>query len=534
MKNKTVLLISMILISALIFSTNFSWASQKDNTLVVAVSKTPPGIDIPINITSESHDATQSIYDVLIDYPMIEENGIYKQDFSHLVGYLAESWEISDDYKTVTFYLRKGVMSHNGNELTSEDVKWTFDRLFNNPGDGPFIFGAVLGMDLDDEEADDEAFKAIDKYTFSVTISKGNPVIVKALQMVSLGIYDYTEVKKHITDDDPWAIGWLSNHSAGFGPFMLEKWAPGQECTFVAHENYWQGAPKIKRVVMREVPNSAMRLSLLLGQSVDLAEFLTAREREKVKENPNTKVISSPGAAVMRLEMNAAVEPLNNILVRKAINYAIDKNDIINTVYYGKALLSKSFVPSSYPHYTDKYWKYDRDIEKAKELLKEAGYPDGFDIFLSYEAGITEEEEMAVIVQANLKDIGINATLDKLPGSTYIQRIMDDQLSLFFREDAYYVPDINYGAGLWLYSTSFTNHSNYNNPAVDKLVEEVRITFDEERRLEIAIEIQELVSDNPPWAFLVEPGYHHCALNNLTGFSNLTTGAIDWYYFDWE
>ena len=204
------------------------------------------------------------------------------------------------------FKLREGVMSNWGNELTAEDVKWTWDRKFGLAAIGGF-YTKVSGLSRPED------VRVEGKYTISFNLDNPNPLILKIHPNLYNPIYDSTKCKEVATDDDPWAKGFIENDSAGFGPYKLESMAPRQQAVFAAREDYWQGKPAIDRVIFKEVPTSASRVQLLQGGAVDIAQYLQPLEIKGLKGVPNVEVETVPASFMIWIELNAKMAPFDNV-----------------------------------------------------------------------------------------------------------------------------------------------------------------------------------------------------------------------------
>ena len=183
-------------------------------------------------------------------------------------------------------------------------------------------------------------------------------------------IMDTEVVKEHVTDDDPWAEEWLAkNVAGGSGPFMIESWKPDEEVVFRANPDYWRGKSQIDKLVWKIVPSPATRVTLLLNGAVDVVEGLTTEELLALEGQPGVKIITVPSKNMAYVGLNSTIAPLDNKLVRQAISYAIDYEDIIANVYNGQAQRLWGPLPTGSAYQDPSLWKYDTDLDKAKDLL---------------------------------------------------------------------------------------------------------------------------------------------------------------------
>jgi peptide/nickel transport system substrate-binding protein len=497
--------------------------------LVVAATRTPEGLDQEQVASLEAAEIQGNLYDTLIRFgTKPDEDGSAVVDPTKLEPGLAESWNLSPDGLKVTFNLRHGAKSQAGNELTAEDVKWTYDRGLALGRTITFYLTSILGI----EKGDPKAIEAVDKYTVAINLPKPNSLAVQLFTSDGLAIKDSTESKKHATTSDPWATKWLGRNAAGFGPYRVETWNPGNQIVLTARPDYWAGEPKVKRVVYREVPQSSNRLALVRTGEADLAEYLLPRELESLKDASEVKLAEVPGNFVYRVEGNDTKPPFNDPDVMQALNYLAPRADIIDAVYFGNAQELHSYIPSSYPGFSDAAWDYTFNPQRAKELLAKAGHADGLDITLQYDGGVDIQEQMAVQIKTAYKQGGVNVTLEKVPSAEYASKTFDRKLSFYFRVDSPWQPDPVYAASLWLYSKSFTNYSAYSNKRVDTIIDQMRGELNDAKRLSAAGELQKTVLADPPWVFLVEPAVQVPMKSCLTGYTWYLTSLIRFDDFD--
>jgi peptide/nickel transport system substrate-binding protein len=505
--------------------------AQDPSTLVIASPATPQGLDIEFDVSLGSIDTLGAIYDYLVAYEKIPDPNapdVLREDTSvrpdkpyniALVPKLAESWKVSDDGLKATFKLREGVKSNWGNELTAEDVKWTWDRKHLAKGQGIFQT-AVLGLKSPDQ------VKIEDKYAISFNLEKPNPLLLKQHRNLANPIYDATKCKEVGGTDDPLAIKFLKNESAGFGPYRLKQIVRGQQAVFTARDDYWGDKPFMKTVVMREVPTSAARLSLLQGGAVDIAQFLQPREYISIKGNPSITFDSIKSSYMIWLELNSKIPPFDNIKVRQAVNYAIPRDEIIRTVYYGQADPLTAPMPYIYPDATSDFFHYGFDLEKAKQLLAEAGFKDGFTTTISYNAGDPVQEPISLLFQSALRQIGVNITLEKLPAGVFYENVTKRAKPMIFYLDSPWTADPGYSTFLYFHTKSYVDYSNYDNKKVNQLIESGLETIDPAVRTATYREVQKILMDEAPWGFIAYPKYNVARKRGIKGLTYYTSNNL--------
>jgi peptide/nickel transport system substrate-binding protein len=272
-------------------------AAAAANTLVIAAPATPQSLDCNFDVSLGTFESIAALYDNLLEFKKIpdpKQPGAFREDTGDhpdlpaglaIQGKLAESFELDPGGKFIRFQLRQGVKSNWGNELTAEDVKWTWDRKFALGALGAF-FLSTLGLENKD------GVKVEGKYTVSINLDNPNPLLAKLQPNLYNPIYDSTKCKQESNADDPWARKFLENNSAGFGPYRLEQLQRGQQAVFKARDDYYRGKPAIDTVIFREVPTSATRASLLQGGAVDIAQYLQPLEIIKLRGEKGVAVDS--------------------------------------------------------------------------------------------------------------------------------------------------------------------------------------------------------------------------------------------------
>ena len=322
---------------------------------------------------------------------------------------------------------------------------------------------------------------------------------------IYVGIQDSKAAKANATAADPWAKDFIGKNGAGFGPYYVETWQPGEQVVFRAHEGYWRGAPAIKRVIVRSVPNSANRLALIQTGAIDVAQWLLPNELMQLSKNPAVKLANFRSNFHVIMAMNTAVPPFDNPKVRQAMKYAYPYQDVLKTVFMGMAEPCKSLVPSVFPDNDDDAYKFVTDTVKAKQLLAEAGFPEGLKTNLTYNTEIAWDEQMAIITQTALRRAGIELTLNKLPGGPYFDQEWGRKLTTYFFEDQPNVPAAEYALYAFANSSQRGNHTGYSNPRIDQLTELAMGEPDPARRKQYNFEAQRLLDEDGALIFIARP-----------------------------
>jgi peptide/nickel transport system substrate-binding protein len=482
--------------------------------LVTGVPATPAGLDREYHLSPGSLEAIDALYDNLTGYKLVkseDDPSISVPDFDTLEGRLAESWEPSADGMTWTFKLRRGVQSHAGNEMTAEDVKWTWDRAFALEAVGTF-FTTVMRI------PDADSIKAVDKYTVSFTSSEPVALVPRILSVQLTKVIDSVEAKKHATDADPWAAEWLKNHEAGHGAFSLESIKPGEQAVFDGFDDYYRGKPAVDKVLYKEVPSSATRLSLLQGGGLDMAAELSEREYRQLSQRDDIKVVSVPSNRMMRVVLSHTEPLFKDIRVRQALNMALNQEEVIETAFFGKGTAMKSSIPPIFPDYTDEFWAYDFDVDAAKSLMADAGHPDGFDLRVMYSSEVAAEEPIAVLLRTAWEAIGVNIQLDKQPPAAYNDNTVNNKFQAAIHRETPILPDAAYAARLYWGTDSPLNIARYSNKKLDDLIVASLSEGDEAKHSDLNVQIQKTIVEDIPDVFLAWPNYQIALRDSVSGF----------------
>lgn len=502
-----------------------------------------------------SHDVAYNIYNALVTYRAEVKNKGEK--LIDVVPDLAEKWDISEDGKTYTFHLRQGVKFHNGRELTSDDVKYSIERLANpaNASKGLWTLDAVPleGMKkyLDDLKAEKkdahlEGIKIIDKYTVQLKLEKMIPFALHVLAMPYYFIVPKEEVAK-------WGKE-FNTHPVGTGPYMFKEWKRGKSLSLVKNPNYFEkGLPYIDRLEYEIVPNDSVRfgrftngqLDFIDNSSIPSSRFeslindgkysklgaFKIRSMPVIEDLSQSLIMKKPILSTEYLGMNVDKEPFNDKRVRKAMNYAVDKQKIVDKIYAGKRTVARGVLPPGFPAFNDKSTvPYPYDPDKAKKLFEEAGWTDsdGDGILdkngkkLSLSLWYNQKEALALLcssVQSDLRYIGVDVELNSLQWASYIQKVKQGEAAFFrFGWSADYPDPDNF---LWtLFSTKNKgqdNATNYSNPAVDKMLDEARTTKEWSKREKLYQTAEKIIVDEAPWIFLENEVQYKIVQPNIKG-----------------
>lgn len=501
-------------------STSSPVSKNPSDTLVIGTIELPPHLDVEKANHPMIWVFLRQLTDTLLRYesiPSAATPGLTVSKYTTLEPRLAESYDVSKDGKTVTFHLKKGVKSAYGNEMTAKDVYFKWDRGLKMNGASAFYASVMALPNID-------AVKVIDDYTISFTSTVPNPQVVSIMALSNCTFpYDSTEVSKNANGDPLSDAGtaYIDKNSPSFGPYSVTEFTPGKQAVLTANPNYFMGEPKIKKIIIKVIPESASRYAMLKDGTIDVAQEMSPNEITSLRDVDGVKTVESQGFWLTHLVLNEKVVPqFKNKLVRQAVNYAINRDKIIEMAYLGMAQPMTSVYPSQYPGALDaSAFPYQYDIEKAKQLMKEAGYEKGFNVDLYYQAGVLPHETASIVLKEELAKIGINVSLRKTPLGT-LETLYTSKKAPFALIRIYpFAPDPNYDVGLMYDTNGFCNFGYFSSKKIDAMIKQGVSIVDEQERYAFHQEIQKEILAEAPVGFVVQEGYRMAMRENITGWS---------------
>jgi len=450
--------------------------------LVIALATQPAAID-PINAPSvvEGNVANQ-MFDSLI----------WINDDGEIEPALAESWTVSDDGNVYTFTLRQGVTFHNGEEFNADAVKFTWEAG-KNP-ENAYFDQFELASDV----------RVVDSYTIEIEAPEPNALfLVQVGQWPMLPPEYYTEV----------GFEGFAKAPVGTGAFKLVEWVQGDRIVLERFDDYWrEGYPLLDRVVFRPITESSTRAAAIRTGDVDIVNRLSPTDAISLDGAPGVELVEYPNNRVYYIAFNNLTsgvgQPTENVLVRQAMNYAVDKQGIIDALFEGKGAVPTALLVSGDVGYDDAVEPYAYDPQKAKDLLAEAGFGDGFSIGMACPSdAYTNFSEVCEAVAAQLGEVGINAQLDVMESGSFwdlestkqLPPMFGDSWSANSNEPSAY--DRLFGA----LGGDDASYSSWSDPMIDDLLAKVLTTLDDTARAQVFTDIQLQLHDDPPFIYLYQP-----------------------------
>lgn len=438
------------------------------NRIVVAQGADAKSLDPHASNDAPSSKVSAQIYDRLFeqDLKMIPQPS------------LAESW-VQINPKTIELKLKENVKFHNGETFKASDVKFTLDRMKKSPAVA-HIIGAVEKVEV----IDDNTVRIITSAPFGPLLSHLSHTATSILSEKAV-----TESGKN-----------YGQSPVGTGPYIFESWTPGDRITLKANKEYFKGVTPIETLVFRNIVEGTNRTIGLETGEVDIAYDIEPMDVKRIQEDKNLNLISEPSLSTTYMGFNVKKEIFKDKRVRQAIAYAMDVVPIIDVVYQGQGELANSPIGPLVVGYSEKSKTYEHNIEKAKKLMKEAGYPDGFTTKI-WTNDSPQRRDIATIVQDQLKVIGINVIIETLEWGAYLDGTSRGDHDMYLLGWVSVTGDADYGLYPLYSSTTHGgagNRSFYSNVEVDRLLEKARASSNLEERIALYNEIQIIVQEELP------------------------------------
>jgi peptide/nickel transport system substrate-binding protein len=482
--------VAVILVAALaLLSLVGPAAAQPAGTLVVGLVAEPVNLD-PAQVTDlNSNRVGRRVVETLVTFP---------EEKTEVVPGLAESWTISKDGLQYSFKLRKGIAFHDGTPFNAAAVKFSIERQINpdHPaskiGKYPFanyFFGNVKAVEvLSDDRV---AFLLKEpRASFLAVLTAGAASMVSPTAVMKAG-QDYPSAP------------------VGTGPFKFASWERGQRVVLEKNPTYWKGPVKYDRVVFRPIVEDQARLTELLTGQLDLIVGVPADFVSQLETNPKVGLLKQTGVHVWYLGINNQKKPFDDRRVRQALNYAVNKDAIVRDVLKGTGALSKGPVQPNTWGSEPGLKAYPYDPARAKKLLAEAGYPNGFTTTLwvpESGSGMQAPVAMSTVIQSNLKAVGVNVTMQTMEWGAYLAKLRSKEQELFALSWMAGMEDPDMVMYPLLHSSQWTpngpNRALYKNDTFDRLLTEARHTTDQAKRAALYKQAQKILIEDAPWIFI--------------------------------
>ena len=539
--------VALVVVCALLLPVSMAFAADKktakaEKVLIYACSGDVERLD-PGDVTDgESIQRMDNIFEGLVEF---------KPGSTELQPGLATSWQITTDGKELTFNLRRGVKFQDGTDFNADAVVFSFARQYDKNSAynqyGEWAYWGYMFSDIDRVEK-------IDDYKVKIFMKRPNASIMTSLAMFTVAIVSpaNAESLKENAFKNP----------VGTGPFKFVEWVKDDHITLEAFDGYWRGRPALDKIIFKVIPDPSARLLALEVGEVHGIEYPNPTDFDRIRANKKLALMSEPGMNVGYMAMNAGYgytdankngmkdadepwektpgyyEPLTKKQVRQAINMAIDKQSIVKNIYKGTASVAKNGMPPFMLGYNDKVADYPYDPKRAKQLLAEAGYPNGFEVTL-YVMPVSrpymfDPPKIGEAIQSYLGAVGIKVKFYQIDWGTYLQETQSGkhQMCLLGWTGDNGDPDnflnVLYGANSTSLGTA-GNYGFYNDMKAQELLSAALATFDVKKRAELYQKAQEMIHESANWVYIAHSNQNLVFLKNVKGFKMNPTSRMFFY-----
>ncbi|MFN3689205.1 ABC transporter substrate-binding protein [Salinarimonas sp.] len=467
-----------------------------------AQAQTPPGI-LSVGQVAEPKSLDPQAVTAANDFRIVVNiyEGLvrYADGTLEIEPALAESWEISEDGTVYTFRLREGVTFHDGSAFDADAVVFTFERMLNEDhphhDTGPFplsfFFSAV------------ESVEALDTHTVRFTLEKPYAPFLSNLAYPTGLIVSPASVAEH--------GGEFGRNPSGTGPFRFERWDANVAVVLSRFEEHRDGPAPLEAVVFRPITDANTRVAEMLAGGLDVMVEVPPDALRRFADDASFVVHEEAGPHLWFLILNTREAPFDDVRVRRAVNYAIDKQALVENVLQGTAQIASGPIPPAFAWaYDESLEPYPHDPDRARELIAEAGAEGAELVFFVTEggSGMLEPVAMGTAIQADLEAVGLSVRIETYEWNTFLERVnagLEGQADMaqmaWMTNDPDTLPFLALRTEAWPEEGGF-NSGYYSNEEVDRLLAEARATTDQEERGRLYREVQRLVHEDAPWAFV--------------------------------
>ncbi len=451
-----------------------------------------------------------SIYDQLV---RVAPDGI------SLEPSLAESWDISEDGLTYTFHLRPNVLFSDGTPMTSADVLYSWVRAANDPGQHWTFTLTALKRDA---EGQVEGISAPDDATIVVELAQPWVPFLSDVAMFNLSV-----ISKAFAEGNEER---LSTEAMGTGPFALGEFRAGEILALVKNPHYWEeGLPLLDGVDVNLVPDDNARILQLQGGELDGMMDVPYSRVPELQADPNLKVYQFPSTKTRYIVLNVREAPLNDVHARRALQYATDRQTLVDVVLFGTGIPATSFMPKGALYWNDTLQGYPYDVAKAQEELAQSATPEGFALELTTLAGFVDDETMATAIKDMWSQIGVEVTINPLETSVWNEAFSNadfQAMSVYWTNDII-DPDELVGFAV-LPDAVEAFHTGWEHAEAQELARQGPAETDPEKRKQIYFRIQEIHSEESPMLPLYYEPFINVTTTRVHNFQHPPTGQYNW------
>ena len=493
---------------------------QPKDVLVFGRGSDSIGLDPALENDGESFKVCDNLYETLVAY-LPESTAVAPQ--------LAKSWEVSEDLTRWTFHLRTDVRFHDGTRFNAEAMRFSLGRQFyedhpHHQVNGVYKYWKDMGMD-------DivRSMEAVDDSTFAIHLNEPNAPFLSNLAMNFAAAVSPSAVRRHGAD--------YRRHPVGTGPFRFVEWRKDERIVLERNDDYWGPEAALRRLIFKPIQDSSVRFFELQTGSIHGLDNLSPEFIGEIEKDPNLLLLRQPGMNVGYLAMNMDKPPFDNRLVRLAMNHAIDKQSLVDNFYRGLAVPAVNPIPPTLWSHNDGIDPYGFEPDKARRLLEEAGFADGFDTELWAmpvpRPYMPQPSKIAQAIQANLSEVGIRAEIVQWEWGTYLDKVSNGEHPMALLGWTGDNGDPDNFLYVLLDRTAAQrpaqNIAFYRSDELHRLLVAARRSTDQQRRTELYERAQEVIHEDVPWVPLVHATQTAAFQRRVSGFRLHPTGS-KWFH----
>ena len=504
-------------------------AQSRADTLRHVLAGTPNTLDPTApGATRESFGLSTGVYDRLAAYGRKQVNGSWVYDFDNIRGELAEKIDRSADGRTFTFHLRQGATWHDGSPVTAADVKWSLDRAVSAKS---LAAGQMATGSLEKPEQ----FKVVGEGTVEVSLDKPDRLALANLAVPLSPMFNSTLARANATADDPWAQTWLKENTAGGGAYVVEQYKSGQHTILRRNETWKNGVDGklafFQKVIAQTVPEAATRANLIERGDADLAIDLQASDIATLTGRGAVKLVATPQInGFAGVVFNTRMAPMDNPKVRAALAAALPYEAMFEAALFGRGrpLFGADWTEAPNGAFPQRL-PFRTDPAKAKALLAEAGFPDGFETTFSFSsAAASTGEPMATLIKEALAEIGVKVSIQKLPPAQMATLEVERRMPFFLSSGTAWLPAPDYFLRTYFTGERRWNLSGYVNPELDALAEAARFETDPATYEASCRRMIDIVAEEAPMIMVWQPNQDAVMAPSIDGYTYWFHGQVDY------
>ncbi|MFA9557717.1 glutathione ABC transporter substrate-binding protein [Evansella sp. AB-rgal1] len=479
-----------------------------DQDLIIAVPADLSSLSVQGSNDVPSSNVKENIFETLV----------YLDENAEPQPRLATNWELIDD-TTWHFDIREGVKFHDGSDLNAEVVKATFDRLIDPEigSAGAFLLGSVDTIEV----VSDYVVEINLKYPFGPFINH----LAHGSTAIMSGEIIAADAEAVANGED--IDSYISSNPMGTGPFKLEKRTPGDETVLTKNEEYWGDPVALNSITYKVVPEVDTRIAELQTGAVHIADAIGPQNVNRVNDIADVSVLEEESTSINFVGFNTQVEPFDNPLVRQAITLAIDQQEIVEGIYYGTSVPAVGPIPPAVFGFDPNIEGLGYDMDKAKELMAEAGYADGFEVTLKTNHENTQRMDIAIYIEYALSELGITVNVEGMEFGAFVDDAAGGNTEMFILGWSTPTMDGDYATHALFHSDNHGQPGNmtfFDNAEIDEILDTARQESDPDVRLDLYSQAQKMLVEQAPMVYLNHTDYIVGVSDSVSGFGVAPNG----------